>query len=702
MSYNFTILSYNKNEEIEEYAPASSPSTSSIESNNENELRYHSFYIPSSMSLNEDNMLFSNTNLNIFKSYSASPLIINYNKPKNTINTNSLTNIYDSKTKKIFAQKKPNNNIKIDNNNNININNNNKMIKSMNINSINLISQKRPLKKKLLDSYSSYRNIYQNKKYSNKIKKMKTVSLRKKKEEKELKKEKEVSNTTIKNENLDNRIEVDKANKKINIYIKNNIYNYNLIHDVNNNKVNDLSESQSNITKSEIKVPSQQYFNKNNSNTTKKNNNKKPSIRVAPMDYTNNKNNNSTNNNIFLKEKEKNNHKNIITKNSNKNNFDFPFFDLSNNFSKPIIIQPIIDINYKKLLPKFHYIYREWRLYKDKNRIRDRINPIINILSFLNQKDIIEIIGSRNKKMMLLINKSLIDSYYTNIKRNLKRYNNYMEPIKSTLVYTYTKNRCSLKIDFMMTIRFFDKNKRITNPKHFQLLYLFEFLKDKNILKKKNKNKNRLYDCYGFDIIPETNKIENELKKEFKGVYLSKQMSRFNIDKNDELINIQPILPFKFDDRGIFNLEIFSNQNYFINPKNLRIKLNIFDLYSNSNINELRINEYDSICKYWKKKGGLNEKKMEIYKNIIKEWFEKYFVIQDIFYADIGLSVFKFNLIANCCGVLINDNLNVKIIIKEKDDYIENEIKKNNLLFERNNVFEIRKGENLIFFLSMY
>jgi len=179
-------------------------------------------------------------------------------------------------------------------------------------------------------------------------------------------------------------------------------------------------------------------------------------------------------------------------------------------------------------------------------------------------------------------------------------------------------------------------------------------------------------------------------------------MSRFHIDKNDELINIQPILPFKLNDRGIFNFEIFSNQNYFINPRNLKIKLNILDLYSNPDINELRINEYENICKYWKLKGGVNEKKIEIYKGIIKEWFEKLFFVKDIFYADIGLWVFKLNLVANNCGILDNPNLNVKIIIKEKEDYVENEIKKNNLLFERNNVFEIRKGENIIFFLSMY
>ena len=112
-----------------------------------------------------------------------------------------------------------------------------------------------------MDSYNSYRNIYENKKLINKIKKMKTVSVRKKEEVKDLKKgkekEKEISNgnITLKNENLENRIEIDKANKKINIYIKNNIYNYNLIHEINsNNKQNNIMDSQSSVTKTDIKI----------------------------------------------------------------------------------------------------------------------------------------------------------------------------------------------------------------------------------------------------------------------------------------------------------------------------------------------------------------------------------------------------------------------------------------------------------------
>ena len=77
------------------------------------------------------------------------------------------------------------------------------------------------------------------------------------------------------------------------------------------------------------------------------------------------------------------------------------------------------------------------------------------------------------------------------------------------------------------------------------------------------------------------------------------------------------------------------------------------------------------------------------------------FFIKDVFHGNIGLSVFKLNLIANKVGIMINDNLNIKIKINDKKEYVENEIKKNNLFFEKNIVFQIRKGENIIFYLSL-
>ena len=665
MSKNPLILSYNKNEEIEEFAPASSPSVSSSDSNDKNDLIYHSFFILPKEGINSlNNIQSTKANNDLFKSFSGSPLIFNSNTKKN----NNKNNIYNSKTHKLSWKKEPNNN----------------NIKISKTKQFNNKTNQNPRKKKLLNSYSSCRNIYDNKKIenennikpnSNKIKKLRTISLRKT-EEKMPKKEITNGDITVKNENVENRIEFDKENKKINIYIKNNIYNYNLINEIkqNNNYNDKIIDSQSSITKSDIKIPKQEYFIKNNNinlknnviHTQKKNSNKKPSIKISPLD-----------NNI----------------NNNKLKFDFPFPGLNSILEKPIKI-----FNNKSKI-KINILSKLYELYiKSKHK---KIKPILNILSFLNQKDLIEIINIRNKKLMLILNKTLVDSYFFSLKKNLRKYSNFLEPIKSTLVYTLSKIRGSLKIDIMFSIRFIDKRNKISpeNPKHFQLLYLFDFLKDKKIIKE-GKNKNRLYDCYGFDIIPEI--IENKSKEEFKGIYLSKSLPRFNIDKNDELISVQPILPFKFNDKGIFNFEIFSNQNLFINPRTLRLKLNIIDLLSNNDINELRINEYENICKYWKIKGGLNEKRIEKYKLIIKEWFDKYFLVKDIFYADIGLLVFKYNLVANNVGILENPNLNIKIVIKEKDQYIENEIKKNNLLLEKNKAIEIRKGENLIFFISMY
>ena len=147
MSYNTLILSYNKNKEIEEYDPDKSPCVSSNESKENNELIYHSFYIQNKMSLDQDristmNILRSNTNVNIFKPYSASPLVFS---PKTKSTVNKIKNaVYSPKIKKFFVEKQIKNNII--NNNNIN---KNKLPKSKKT-TINSIGSKKPRKKKII------------------------------------------------------------------------------------------------------------------------------------------------------------------------------------------------------------------------------------------------------------------------------------------------------------------------------------------------------------------------------------------------------------------------------------------------------------------------------------------------------------------------------------------------------------------------
>jgi hypothetical protein len=140
MSYNISILSYNKNEEIKEYEPLPSPSISSNESNEKNELIYHSCFIPSKISINEDTNYYYNfsktkTNFNLYKSFSSSPLIFNSNISKQINYTN---NIYNTKSQNIFWKKKS-----------CDINDNKKKQINKNKN-MNKISKKNPRKKKII------------------------------------------------------------------------------------------------------------------------------------------------------------------------------------------------------------------------------------------------------------------------------------------------------------------------------------------------------------------------------------------------------------------------------------------------------------------------------------------------------------------------------------------------------------------------
>ena len=86
----------------------------------------------------------------------------------------------------------------------------------------------------------------------------------------------------------------------------------------------------------------------------------------------------------------------------------------------------------------------------------------------------------------------------------------------------------------------------------------------------------------------------------------------------------------------------------------------------------------------------------------IKKLFEPFFEIKKIYFGNIGVNIFKVELLAVKSGEIDDKNkIEIKIRIKEKDDCIENEIRKNNLLFERRDIFEIRVGETLLYYFSL-
>ena len=671
---NNSILSYNKIEEIEEQSPISLPTISSSHSgdntNEENKKCYYSFYINSKYELEE--------NKSYTRAYSSPFIFSNHSTNyKNSESDEKITNI--------------------------------SLLKNSNINSNNLMEKK--IKKQ---NYKTNKNQITNlQKYKNGIfNKQKQIS-KNNSRNKNLNAKKNslkqidttVSNQTIKNETYKSRVEIDNKSQNYNIYINNNIFNCKI------NKI--IKKNKSEIeNKTKNKMNGKKIFNYNLKNDSSKKNYKKlsedinnaiknnlPLVKSNKSNNLNNKNKTSNTKNFFVNSiKQKNKNINIFRDNSKKQ--ELILKDLKN-----IDNNTLNNYNSVKNSIKKNKIFIKLK-FVNLHKIQ-KSNGLFHILKFLDHEDIINILKTKNKKLHLLINKSIFETYISKIRENLNKYKEFLEILKYTLVFVKIKNL--LRIDITITIRFIDKNKKISiqSPKHFQLIYLYDFLK-------KEKNNNKLFDCYGFDLFPDYKEKGKNENKEFRGIYLSKQITMFSLDKNDDMIHIQPILPFKINDRGIFNLEIYSTNHGFVNPSNLKIKLKHKDLNKNINdldkkgMNNVRINEFEYLCKYWKKEKSKTElmnkkemKNLQLVKNIIKKWFQPYFLIKDLFYDNIGLSVYKFHLSPNICGLMINNNLNIRINIKENNDYIENEIKKNNLLFERRGLFEIRKDENIIFYLSM-
>ena len=184
-----------------------------------------------------------------------------------------------------------------------------------------------------------------------------------------------------------------------------------------------------------------------------------------------------------------------------------------------------------------------------------------------------------NKSLIFLINKSISDAYYHIIKQNLVNFNSNFELLKSSLLYS--KIKYALKIDFVINIRFINKinkndkeknenikyNKMNFEPKCFQIIYFYNYFKQinpqKKLKTKENTKKIKMYDYYTYDLYS-----ENDIIPE---IYINKEQISFDISNNIEnFAFIQPILPFKINDRGIINLEIFTSNNNFVEPFSIK------------------------------------------------------------------------------------------------------------------------------------
>ena len=345
-----------------------------------------------------------------------------------------------------------------------------------------------------------------------------------------------------------------------------------------------------------------------------------------------------------------------------------------------------VNLNYKKFINLFNK------------------NLLFHVFKFLDNNDIQEFL-KLNKYMRLLFNTILRNVYFNKIIPKLRQFKKNFQILKSKIHYSKIKNK--LKIDLITNIRFISNNNNEDEeddnfePINISILYAYNYFNIENNnnndkIKQNKKIKSKIYDFYSFDIFSDKN-------NDFPSIYMTREFTSFNLDMLQKTY-IQPILPFKLNDIGEFVFNIFSPEKNFINPLeiNIKIKKNVLNykiLKEKSSELNPRICEYEDICLHWKNLDNFKDK--DIIKETLEKIFKPNFKIIKVLYDDIGYLIFKIFLKAEILGHIKNKlELGIEFLIKESNEIINNEIKKNDLLFENKNSFELRKNDLIVFYFT--
>ena len=669
MALNSIMFFQNKIKEIEENNSISPPSTSHID---------RARTIP-----NESSSKSRSDNFQLCKSKSYQSLHSNIIFGKKIVKRSNVNSKhYEIETKNISIDKQKNiNNIKNTKSEYLNINNiNNKNLENFNNFKFYKLDSDR------LGNANLFQQIFNLTEYSSNSNKLDYSD--------------EKININIKAYNNLHHKRIFKKNiKKPNVLLNNKIIKN--THLLIQNKVNPYDYKLKEKNSMSINPNANLRFNKTSSNFYKNNSNSSYNIRTKP--YIKKIIEDSKNQKII--------NKNESNNNNNSQRYSLQTSNLSTNKKRPLIL----NVNLMNKSNKQHLKISQFRRVFKKD-------GILHILRFLDYYDLINIFRTKNKKILILINQVLAKTYYNKIKFHLLKYNSILELLNGYIVNFQIKD--SFKIDLVAKIRFIkgkykylmnnykDKNKsNFTEPLYYQLSYLYNYFRKIKPQKElitmeelENLNKSKalkMHDYYIFDLYPENYYINNNIQKD---IFISRDIPLK--ERHNNIANVQPILPFLAGDIAMINLELYSSDNGFIEPdsikiiiKECRLKDNLKMIYDQG-FNNPRISEYEELCGYWKNI-NLYENKIEIIK-MVQMSFSHFFRIIEICFDNIGVYIFKVRLKAMKVGELKDKrSIGIKIKIKEKNQYIENEIRKNYLLFERRDIFEIRVGDELIYYFYL-
>ena len=398
----------------------------------------------------------------------------------------------------------------------------------------------------------------------------------------------------------------------------------------------------------------------------------------------NNNNNNLDNSNVFYKN----------NLNMNMDSFDFNSINMDQpSFGHQIFVNNN-NINNNTISIKDQNIFYNIKLSLEKfasiNKASLKLNPYIQILSYLNTKDIFQIFQA-NKKLRELFMQALklelnmyITSKFKRITKNL--FDNY------SFYIGLSKSLKSKQLKILLIL----KAKIISSSLIKKSLYIQYFAH---------------FPCDNNEFVQ--NKYLLDIKSPPIYYWAMKESTNFNEDELNKAYFMN-VMQYAVNDFAEFTVNIFTEKGLMDIRKLVWDKITVFKTpnedflnYSNENILKREIVDFDMsrYCEMELCKGKWNDiillENCDNYIGELKNKFKTNFNILKILFDNVGYFIFKFYLEGKKPGIVkADDEIGIKIIVLSPHEDKSNETKKNNLVFDRKNELQLHIGDVFIFYIS--
>ena len=356
--------------------------------------------------------------------------------------------------------------------------------------------------------------------------------------------------------------------------------------------------------------------------------------------------------------KEKLEKKNILTSNTHNNNLN------------------TIKSSFPDIIESEQESYKTKLDYNNFNEIILNNKKIfLRFISLLNSNDLFRLYNINKEIHKIILNTLILQIKKTIIPKFIEKYKELFKENKFFLIIKKTKRDKKMHIRIYLSIKstINDNNKNIVN-------YSYQIINE-------SKNEETILNVYNFEIIP---------KNKPKIFWIIKEYTAFHYDEQDRAY-FSNKLQFSPNDSIFFNVNIFTEIGL-INFSTFHwIKYEKFKI---KNLNYKLQNEIEYLHNGWNDINDLSYK--EIVNKNINKLFNDFFDIKNIFFDDVGYYIFKIIMKAKKKGICqgIDNNIGISINIFDKEEVLENEAKKNNLVFDENNEININIDDEVIFYIT--